>query len=211
MNDSTAHAARNAAKFDAWAPTYEDPRFDFFRRMQKRVLGLLDLKRGAAFLDIGCGTGWAVRAAAELVGPGGDAYGVDLSPRMIQNATESARGTMNAHFKNANAEKLPFKLDSFDVIICTMSFHHYLNPGKAVGEMARVLKPGGKLCIVDPTADFFVMKWIDGILKRREPEHVALYSTLEFRQFLEGASLRYLESRRAFFPWITAKAHIATK
>jgi ubiquinone/menaquinone biosynthesis C-methylase UbiE len=211
MNDSARHAVRNAAKFDAWAATYEDQRFDFFRRMQKRVLSLLELRKNAAFLDIGCGTGWAVRAAAELVGPGGDAFGIDLSPQMIQKATEAAQGTRNAHFKNANAEKLPFKLNVFDFIICTMSFHHYLNPDKAVGEMARVLKPGGKVCIVDPTADFFAMKWIDVFLKRREPEHVGLYSTKEFREFFEAAGLRSVESKRAFFPWLTAKAHIAAK
>jgi ubiquinone/menaquinone biosynthesis C-methylase UbiE len=211
MSDSREHASRNAAKFDAWAPTFEDKRFDFFRRMQKRVLDMVDLRKGAAFLDIGCGTGWAVRTAAEIVGPGGSAHGIDLSPRMIQEAKQAAHGIGNAHFQTANAEDLPFARNSFDSIICTMSFHHYLDPQKAVREMARVLKPGGKVCIVDPTADFFGVKWAGKLIKRMEPEHVGMYSSREFGRFFEGAGLRSIESKRPMFLWFTAKAHIAMR
>jgi len=211
MKDSREHATRNASKFDAWAATYEDRRFDFFRLMQKRVLGLLEPRKDSAILDIGCGTGWAVRAAAEMVGPRGSACGIDLSPKMIQHATQAAQGIKNVHFKKANAEELPFEHDSYDFIICTMSFHHYLNPGKAAGEMARVLKPGGRVCIVDPTADFFLIRWVDECIKRKQPEHVSLYSTEEFRHFFEASGLSDVESKRVVFLWFTAKAHFAMK
>jgi len=211
MSDPTNHAARNVAMFDAWAPTFDNKRFDLFRRMQKRVLDMLELREDSVLLDIGCGTGWAVRAAAEMVGPGGSAYGVDLSPQMIQSATKAAHGIENAHFKTANAEKLPFEASSFDFIICTMSFHHYLDPGKAVAEMARVLKPGGKVCIVDPTADSVILRLADACVKRREPEHVGFYSSTDFRQFFEGSGLRSADSRRVMFFGLAAKAHFAAK
>jgi ubiquinone/menaquinone biosynthesis C-methylase UbiE len=211
MKDSREHATRNAIKFDAWAATYEDRRFDFFRLMQKRVLGLLEPGKNSAVLDIGCGTGWAVRAAAEMVGPGGAACGIDLSSKMIQQAMQAAQGIKNIHLRKANAEELPFEHDSFDFIMCTMSFHHYLNPGKAAREMARVLKPGGTVCIVDPTADFFLIRWVDECIKRRQPEHVGFYSTEEFSQFFEAAGLSYLESKRVVLLWFTAKAHFAAK
>jgi ubiquinone/menaquinone biosynthesis C-methylase UbiE len=211
MRDSQGHAARNAARFDAWAPTYEDKRFDFFRRLQKRVLSLLEVRDGSTLLDIGCGTGWAVRAAAGMVGSAGRACGIDVSPGMIEKATRAAQGVGNARFQVANSEELPFESDSFDFIMCTMSFHHYLDPGKAVGEMARVLKPGGTVCIVDPTADSFIFTWADEVMKRREPEHVKLYSTREFIQFFEGAGLRHVASRGVMFPWLTAKGHFAVK
>ena len=71
MNDFAQHTALNQKKFDAWADTYEDKRFDFFRRMQQRVLSLLELESNSVFLDIGCGTGWAVRQVAAMLGDGG--------------------------------------------------------------------------------------------------------------------------------------------
>ena len=179
--------------------------------MQKRVLDAIELPKGAAFLDIGCGTGWAVRTAAAIVGPSGSAYGVDLSPKMIRTAVHAAEAIENAHFENANAEELPFAPETFDRIICTMSFHHYLNPGKAVREMARVLKPGGTVCIVDPTADLFALRWADAIIKRRDPTHVRIYSTAEFNAFFEEAGLKDMTSGRVMFFWLTAKAHTATK
>ena len=105
-------------------------------------------------------------------------YGIDLSPRMIEKAREAARGIENARFLQANAEHLPFSNSFFDRIICTMSFHHYLHPAKVMSEIARVLKPAGKVCIVDPTADSFLIRWLDRIAKHVEPEHVKPYSSV---------------------------------
>ncbi|HVP19515.1 MAG TPA: class I SAM-dependent methyltransferase, partial [Spirochaetia bacterium] len=165
MNDFKTHTSLNQAKFDEWASSYEDKRFDFFRRMQKRVLSILGLKGDSAFLDIGCGTGWAVRQAATMIGERGAAYGIDLSPKMIEKANEAASGIKNVRFIQANAEQIPFPDDFFDHIICTMSFHHYLHPAAVMREIARVLKPRGIVCIVDPTTDSFILKWADALIK----------------------------------------------
>jgi ubiquinone/menaquinone biosynthesis C-methylase UbiE len=201
----------NQEKFDEWANSYDGKRYDFFRRMQKRVLSQVELKEGASFLDVGCGTGWAVRQAAAMAGKNGRAYGIDLSAKMIEKAREAAQGIGNAEFHQANAEALPFTDSSFDRIICTMSFHHYLRPGKAVTEMARVLKSGGRVCIVDPTADSFIIRWVKGYLKWRQPEHANLYSSEEFRAFFKAAGLKYLEKRRLLLLRLVAKAHFAKK
>ena len=203
------HAALNQAKFDAWASTYERKRYDFFRRMQERVLRQLDLKEGMRLLDVGCGTGWAVRRASSMIGSGGRAYGVDLSSKMIENARDAAKGTRNVEFLQASSEELPFSDASFDRVMCTMSFHHYLYPKKAVREMARVLTPAGRVCIVDPTADNFFMRWADAFITRRNPDHVKMYSSKEFKGLFEEAELRYLGSGRIMVLWFTAKAHFA--
>ena len=162
------HTALNQAKFDAWSATYEDKRFDFFRRMQERLLSQLGIAEGSAFLDVGCGTGWAVRRATGMVGKKGAACGIDLSQGMIDKAKAAARGIANARFVQANAEKIPFKDAFFDRVICTMSFHHYLHPAVVMKEISRVLKPGGTVCIVDPTSDSFFVTWVDAITKKRQ-------------------------------------------
>ncbi len=79
-------------------------------------------------------------------------------------------------------------------IICTNSFHHYLNPSKALHEIYRLLKKGGKVYILDPTADNWIAKVADKIIKLVEPEHVKLYSTKEFQQLFYHAGLRYITS-----------------
>ena len=211
MNDLDKHTSLNQAKFDAWAPTYEQKRFDFFRRMQGRVLSLLELGSGAVLLDIGCGTGWAVRQAASMIGESGAAYGIDLSAGMIEKAKEAAQGIRNASFTLANAEQLPFKDAFFSHVICTMSFHHYLHPQKVTAEISRVLNPQGAVCIVDATADSRIIRWVDGYTRRRQPDHVKMYSTPEFQELFTKSGLEPTISRRIFFLWFPIKAHFAKK
>lgn len=209
MIDPATHARLNQEKFDRWAATYEDDRYEFFRRMQRRVLARLDLREGMNLLDVGCGTGWAVRHAAAFLGPRGKACGVDLSEKMIEQARRAAAGIPNVEFQMANAETLPFVDGLFDRVMSTMSFHHWLHPSVAVREIARVLAPGGRVCIVDPTADNVLMRWVDAVIRRRDPDHVRMYSSREFRELFQAAGLRYLGSGRVMVPWLTAKAHLA--
>jgi len=95
----------------------------------------------------------------------------------------------------ANSESIPLNDNFFDVIICSNSFHHYLHPDKAMKEIRRLLKPGGKIFILDPTADTLFIKFIDKIIKLVESAHVKMYSTKEFKQLMTTAELQYLESR----------------
>jgi ubiquinone/menaquinone biosynthesis C-methylase UbiE len=209
MNDPHAHTILNQIKFDRWSATYDKKRFDFFRRLQKGVLSTLDLNANSAFLDIGCGTGWAVRQVAETTKA--EAYGVDLSPKMIERAKAVAAGINNANFQQGSAEQLPFAERFFDFIICTMSFHHYLNPSRAVSEMARALKPGGRVSIMDATADFIAIRWWDRKVAQRQPDHVKLYSSREFRELFEKAGLLSIGAKRVAFPFFPVKVHIAER
>lgn len=156
MEDKSKNVVSNEKKWDRRAENFERKwfnRVNFFQFLQKRVIKLLDLHEGQHFLDMGCGTGWAVRYAANLVENKGEFYGIDISPKMIDKALLYSGKSENIHFYNTNAETLPFQNDFIDVIICTNSFHHYVNPDKVLAEAQRVLKPGGKLYIPDATAE----------------------------------------------------------
>ena len=65
-----------------------------------------------------------------------------------------------------------------------------------MSEMYRLLRTGGKVYILDPTADSWPIKFADKIIKFFEPQHVKLYSTNEFRNLMIGAGLKYLESKK---------------
>ena len=96
-------------------------------------------------LDVGCGNG---NLFTYLPDDRYELFGVDFSNNMIAEAENRCGDT--ATFMVADAEKLPFDDDSFDMIICNASFHHYIHPTAVLMEMNRVLKDDGKILIGDP-------------------------------------------------------------
>lgn len=207
MREAAEHAGLNRRKWDRRAETFDRKRYDFFRAFQRRVVSLAGLEAGQRFLDLGCGTGWAVRHAAGLLGESGMAFGVDISSRMIEKAIQGSSGIANVSFQVGSSDRLPFSDGFFDVIICTNSFHHYLDPLRALIEARRVLMPGGRILILDLCTDDAFMKWIDERTRKKEPEHVKYYGTAELHAFFEGAGLVPLSSRLIVYPMKVHAAH----
>lgn len=121
------------------------------KRFRDRVFTLAGVRPGDRVLDVGCGTGWFTRRAARVVGASGTAWGIDPAPDMIRIATQT--GALNgAHFELAAMEALPFDDSSFDLVVASMVLHHLPPDLKNQGlrEVMRVLKPGGRLFLVEP-------------------------------------------------------------
>ena len=109
-----------------------------------------------ALLDVGCGTGFLIDI---LAGQRAVRYcGVDLSDEMIRVAKEKV--IPGAEFITGSADRLPYPDESFDIVTCSQSFHHYPYPEKAMQEAKRVLKPGGSYILSD-TGIGGVGAWID--------------------------------------------------
>jgi ubiquinone/menaquinone biosynthesis C-methylase UbiE len=179
--------------FDRWAGSYErDPFSRWLGRRQRDALEALELGEGDRLLDVGCGTGAGVRAAAEVVER---AVGVDLSPKMLAEARERASGLPGVEFVEGDSEDLPFGDGEFTAVLCTTSLHHYPRPEKAAREMARVLAPGGRVVIGDGTSDAVVMKVSDFVLRKFEPGHVRFHPVEDLRRLLEDAGLERTEAR----------------
>lgn len=190
MTDSSdpSSADRKAAarrRFDRWAGSYErDRRSRFNAKTQHEALEALNLRPGDRFLDVGCGSGAAVRAAAPVAE---HAVGVDLSPKMISRAIELASGLANVEFVVSDSEALPFPDGSFTAVLCTASFHHYPNPAAALAEMARVLRLDGRVVIADGVRDRPAARIADAILRRVDRSHIRLYRTDELAALVGGA------------------------
>ena len=119
---------------------------------RERTVGIAALRPGESVLDVGCGTGVLTRLAARAVGPAGTVWGIDPAPDMIRVATENAaRLGSTAGFRLAAIEKLPFADASFDAAFASLMIHHLPPNAKRAGlrEVRRVLKPGGRLVVVD--------------------------------------------------------------
>jgi ubiquinone/menaquinone biosynthesis C-methylase UbiE len=197
MNESQ-HLKANKEKWDKWSHSADGGGrvFEYLRKAQSTLITLADIKENINFLDIGCGTGWALGQAALAAGFKGSFYGVDLSSGMIEKARENFAARKNFHFIVASSESIPLDDNLFDIIICTNSFHHYLHPEKAMKEMSRLLRQCGKVYILDPTADNIFIKIADKIIKVIEPAHVKIYSTKEFRELMTNAGITYAGNQK---------------
>lgn len=104
---------------------------------------------GERVLDIACGTGLVSLAAARAVGPQGRVVGVDISARMVEAARERAgrAGLAQASFERMDAEHLELPGAGFDVVTCALGLMYLPEPERAVREMLRVLRPGGRLVL----------------------------------------------------------------
>ena len=153
---------------------------------------MLELGEGDRLLDVGCGTGAGVRAAAEVVER---AVGVDLSPKMLAEARERAGDLPGVEFVEGDSEELPFGDREFTAVICTTSLHHYPRPDAAAREFARVLAPGGRVALGDGTRNAVISTVFDFLARRFEAGHVGLHRIEELGQLLEDAGLERTEAR----------------
>lgn len=139
-------------------------------RMRHWVLEALAPRPGESALDIGSGTGSEVLAFAERVGPHGRAVGVDPNPAMLAVARQRASGTA-AEYLEGTAYELPLPNDSVDLVRCERVFQHLDDPAAATAEIARVLRPGGRVALVDSD-------WYTAILHPGDRDVVAALSDL---------------------------------
>lgn len=165
----THHMKRLARQeFEAWAGTYDRSLLNvfLFQPAYRMFLEELIAWRGQAetpfdLLDVGCGTGTfdAMLAASSLPAR---VVGLDYAVSMCQVASKKAHAAELTHrlrYVSADSEFLPFRDHSFDVITCSNSFHHYPHQQKVIEEFRRILRPGGRLMLIDGFRDN-VIGWV---------------------------------------------------
>jgi SAM-dependent methyltransferase len=109
----------------------------------------LALSTGQRLLDVGCGLGDAARALAEALGATGEVVGIDASTAMLEAARSSWNAACPAQFEVGDAQALDLPSESFDVARSERLLQWLPDPAAAVAEMARVLRPGGRLSLID--------------------------------------------------------------
>jgi arsenite methyltransferase len=113
-----------------------------------------DLREGETVLDLGSGGGIDVILSAKRVGPAGVAYGLDMTDEMLALAQRNARaaGVTNVHFLKGMIEQIPLPANSVDVVISNCVINLSTDKAKVLTEIARVLKPGGRVGVSDIVA-----------------------------------------------------------
>ncbi|MFC9243723.1 class I SAM-dependent methyltransferase [Streptomyces sp. NPDC057136] len=109
----------------------------------------LGLRRGDAVLDAGCGTGRALAALREAVGPEGAVLGADLTPAMLETAVRAGRDRSGTLLLT-DVARLPLRNGSLDAVFAAGLISHLTHPGPGLRELARVVRPGGQLALFHP-------------------------------------------------------------
>jgi len=113
--------------------------------VQRGLLDAAALAPGECVLDVACGTGRVALQAAQAVGALGSVLGVDLSARMVDAAQR--RALPNTRFARMDAQQLALPDTQFDVVLCSLGLMYLPDPGQALREVRRVLRPGGRLVL----------------------------------------------------------------
>ncbi|RPH47117.1 MAG: class I SAM-dependent methyltransferase, partial [Planctomycetota bacterium] len=161
-----------------------------------RVLQAAGAVRNLAVLDAGCGTGELCRRLADR---GARVSGIDLCPGLLARARSL---TPEAGLAQADVQALPFATGRFDLATSVLVLHYLEDPGRAIAELARVVRPGGRLMICDRicSADPVLRAAQIGVERLRNPLIQRILSSEELEGLLRDAGFeitQHVEFRRA--------------
>ncbi|HWI65795.1 MAG TPA: class I SAM-dependent methyltransferase [Symbiobacteriaceae bacterium] len=198
----SASAESNRAEFSRQAVTFAESGVLGAPEQIEPVLDAAAIQPEDRVIDVGCGTGFLLLGAARRAS---QVVGVDVTPAMLAEARRRAdeAGLTNVTLREATAEALPFADLRFDVAVTRLTLHHFGNPVRVLGEIHRVLRPGGRLVLCDITAaDDPAKADLHNRLERlRDPSHVQHYPTATVLKMIEGAGFRVTGMRE----WATLR------
>jgi SAM-dependent methyltransferase len=162
-NFSDVDRAGDPSQYIAYLDRARSP-LEELRRFGNALLGL---KRGDRLLDVGCGTGDALHELAAIVGPQGCVIGLDFSEAMLGEAGKrAATAGVDLSFVRGDAHRLAFPDGYFDSCFAERLFIHLDDPLRAVREMTRVLKPGGRVVVIETDLEMVALDSADNATSR---------------------------------------------
>lgn len=188
-------------QYDRWASIY-DTLWQWYVDQTLPVLqNWAALRSGERVLDVGCGTGAFEQRVVDS-GADNEIVGVDLSENMLARARAKLADHSQISFRQADVHDLPFEDATFDVIVSASTFHYFDAPEQALDEMARVLRSGGRLVVLDWCQDFWMCQMMDVVLGIADPAYQRCFTLDEMRAFIAETPLALRRVERLRVGWI---------
>ena len=145
-------------EFRAWLHAAHSPAFSRRTAARNAAFFLPELRPGMRLLDAGCGPGSITVGLAQAVAPG-EVIGIDANPKAVEAASAAAEaaGVTNVRFEVVDLHRMPFEDESFDAVFAHAVLQHVPDPERAVGALARVVRPGGVIGLADADWDGFLI------------------------------------------------------
>ena len=181
-------------EFNRWAIAGEGPKMEQHHLdITLKTLRRMDVKAGDRVLDLGCGSGWATRLLARMVGGEGRVVGLDVSDEMVLQARAASKKFNNVVYVQGSAEQIPEEENSFDKVLSVESFYYYADQDRALRELFRVMAPKGRLFILINLYrdNEYSLQWVG---KLRVPVHVR--SEAEYVEMLRRDGFEDVEAAR---------------
>lgn len=156
------------------------------------VPGRLQLTHGSVVLDVGSGPGNITRSVARAIGDGGLVVGLDVSPAMLTRAVRNT-SVSNVVYTRADANNPPFQDGSVDAVCCSACLQLLPEPFRALDEMKRVLRPGGRIALSAPSSLTGVLGKVTDAVERAG--EVRLFRSGELRRALEERGFEDIRDR----------------
>lgn len=199
---------RTQAEFTRQASTMAEAALFNDAGVLARMRAAAQLRPESRVLDVACGPGIVVEALAPFAA---EVVGCDLTPAMLAKARArcATRDQANVRWVLGRAQFLPFGEAQFDVVVARSALHHFAAPLDALREMARVLRPGGRVVNVDVLADESPEQAAlhNALETLRDPSHVRMLPKSELHQLMAQSGLRVEQStewvnQREFEEWL---------
>lgn len=177
-------------QYEKWAQIYDV----LWHRYMEKTLPVLqrtaDPAPGERVLDLGSGTG-ELEQRIHASTPEVEIVGIDLAQSMVETARKKLAGTEGISFLLADAHDLPFPNESFDVVVSASTFHYFTLPQQVLHEVARVLRPSGRLVLLDWCRDFWTCRVMDTVLQWIDPAHRRCFTLEEITSQIGASPLTY--------------------
>jgi ubiquinone/menaquinone biosynthesis C-methylase UbiE len=188
------------AQFGRFAANYASSYYCADPARLEEVMVLCQPRPSDLALDVATGTGHTALALSDYVE---QAVGLDITPEMLDQARRLAgeRQVTNLELVRGDARQLPFPSRLFDLYTVRAAPHHFERLEEALNEAARVLKPRGRACFIDPSPPLAARDLLHEIEMERDPSHIRCYTTGEWAAMLEAAGLEVEFSERREYRW----------
>ncbi len=184
----------NKVFFDRWSNTYDSSPIRFWmRHFQVPALREIQFHPGIKILDLSCGTGELLQTLYQKSKGTAKIRGLDISEDMLQKARQKLSAKIV--LVQGDVHDIPFDNGEFDYVMGTQAFHHYNSQNRAVAEMKRVLKKGGKIIIVD--VNFFLPP-VHWLFQKLEPGCVKINNKKEIRMLFNNNGIKTIKQQRNF-------------